>query len=241
MPVTNNVERWFEDYYFSRPGYLSGTVEFHEMAREALGAGTEILEIGAGPANQTSLYLSGLGRVHGVDVSDEVMTNTHLASAVVYDGKKLPFEAERFDLCVSDYVLEHVEDTRAHFAEVARVLKPGGRYCFRTPNLFHYVALASNLLPHSMHLKLANKLRGAGPEAHDPYPTFYRANTAGKIRRLCREAGLTPKELRMVEKEPSYGRKGAIFFFPMLAYERVVNSTQVMGGLRANIFGVVVK
>lgn len=238
-----SADRWFERFYFSRPGYLSGTIEFHDLVREALerGKGTEILEIGAGPTNQTSLALSRLGHVHGVDVSEEVLTNGHLATAVMYDGKILPFESDRFDMCVSDYVLEHVGDVRGHFREVARVLKPGGKYCFRTPNLFHYVALASSLLPHSVHLKLANRLRGAPEDAHDPYPTFYRANTAGRIRALCRDAGLVPQELRMVEKEPSYGRKGAVFFFPMMAYERLVNLTPAFGSLRANIFGVVAK
>jgi len=239
--LANQTDALFERYYFSRSGYLSGTTEFHQLARTALGTGQEILEIGAGPENQTSLFLSGLGRLQGVDVSDEVLGNRHLQKAAVYDGKVLPFSAEQFDLCVSDYVLEHIEDATAHFREVARVLKPGGKYCFRTPNLFHYVALASSLLPHSVHLQLANRMRGAGADAHDPYPTFYRANTAGKLRKLCRQAGLSVEELRMVEKEPSYGRRGAVFFYPMLAYERAVNGIGALRGFRANIFGVVVK
>jgi SAM-dependent methyltransferase len=242
--VANNTDVWFERYYFSRPGYLSGTTEFHGMARVALGPGPPgrpILEIGAGPENQTSLFLSGFGELQGVDVSEEVLGNRHLRKAVVYDGKKLPFAAEQFDLCVSDYVLEHIEDTAEHFREVARVLRPGGKYCFRTPNLLHYVAMASHLLPHSVHVKLANRMRGVGPEGHDPYPTFYRANTAGQLRKLCRAAGLQIEELRMVEKEPSYGRQGAVFFFPMMAYERAVNGIAALQGFRANIFGVVVK
>ena len=242
--MANRTDALFEKHYFSRPGYLSGTTEFHQLAQAALGNASpapDILEIGAGPANQTSLFLSRLGRLQGVDVSDEVLGNRHLTKALVYDGKKLPFPDAHFHLCVSDYVLEHVEEAAAHFREVARVLRPGGKYCFRTPNLFHYVALASSLLPHSMHLKLANRMRGAGAEAHDPYPTFYRANTAGTLRRLTQQAGLRVEELRMVEKEPSYGRRGAIFFYPMLAYERMVNGFGALRGFRANIFGVVVK
>lgn len=242
--MANRTDIWFEKYYFSRPGYLSGTLEFHALAQAALGQpGRErrILEIGAGPENQTSLFLSGLGELQGVDVSEEVLGNRYLRKAVLYDGKKLPFADAQFDLCVSDYVLEHIEDTTEHFREVARVLRPGGKYCFRTPNLFHYVAMASSLLPHSLHLKLANRLRAAGPDAHDPYPTFYRANTAGTLRKLSRAAGLRVEELRMVEKEPSYGRQGAVFFFPMMAYERAVNGLAALRGFRANIFGVVVK
>jgi SAM-dependent methyltransferase len=239
--VPNRIDGYFQEYYFSRPAYLSGTVEFHEMARAALGSGRDMLEIGAGPENHTSLFLSKLGDLHGVDISDEILGNRHLKTARVYDGKKLPYPDESFDLCVSDYVLEHVEDPATHFQEVARVLRPGGRYCFRTPNLLHYVALGSSLLPHSLHLKLANRLRGAGPDAHDPYPTFYRCNSRRAVRKLLRHAGLKELELRMVEKEPSYGRMGATLFFPMMAYERIVNSAEIFGAFRANIFGVVGK
>lgn len=209
------------------------------MAQKALGSGSRILEIGAGPSNATSQFLAGLGQVTGVDISEEVRTNTFLHTAVVYDGNKLPFEDSQFDLCVSDYVLEHVADPEGHFREVARVLHKGGRYCFRTPNLWHYVAFASNLLPHSVHLGLANRLRGVDPGAHDPYPTFYRSNSLRAIRRLCAQAGLRPVELRMVEKEPSYGRHGAALFFPMMMYERVVNCLEALKGFRANVFGVV--
>lgn len=239
--MLNPTDAYFQYYYFSRPNYLSGTVEFHEMTRRALGGGRDILEIGAGPENHTSLFLSKLGDLHGVDVSDEILGNRHLKSARVYDGKRLPYPDASFDMCVSNYVLEHVEDPAIHFEEVTRVLRSGGKYCFRTPNLFNYVALGSSLLPHSLHLKLANRLRGAGPDAHDPYPTFYRCNSRGAVRRLVCRAGLKEVELRMVEKEPSYGRMGAVFFFPMMAYERIVNSSAAFGGLRSNIFGVVEK
>ena len=239
--MPSRTEHWFQKYYFSRPDYLSGTTEFHQMAQAALpgGSRSRILEIGAGPTNATSAFLANLGELTGVDISEEVRTNTHLRRAVVYDGTKLPFADSEFDLCVSDYVLEHVEDPESHFREVARVLRSSGRYGFRTPNLWHYVALASNLLPHSMHLKLANRLRGAGADAHDPYPTYYRSNSVRAIRRLCKKAGLREVELRMVEKEPSYGRRAAVLFFPMMAYERIVNSTDLLMNFRANIFGVV--
>ena len=117
----SKIDSWFEKYYFSQPGYLSGTTEFHMLAKQALGGTNRILEIGAGPGNQTSAFLSGIGDLQGVDVSEEIHTNRYLRAAEVYDGKELPYASEQFDLCVSDYVLEHVEDPGKHFQEVARV------------------------------------------------------------------------------------------------------------------------
>jgi SAM-dependent methyltransferase len=230
--------RLFSRYYFDRKGYLGGTDEFHAMCASWLRGAGEILEIGAGPANTTSTFLATLGRTTGVDVSDEVRKNLSLSESHVYDGRALPFPHDAFDGCVSNYVVEHVEDVVAHFREVRRVLRPGGVYLFRTPNLLHYVALASRLLPHIGHLLVANRLRSLPAEAHDPWPTFYRANRPAVIRRLASRAGLEPIELRMVEKEPTYARASPWLYFPLMAYERLVNSSRLGAPFRANIFGV---
>jgi len=225
----------FERYYFSRPGYVGGTADFHELCRANLPKGGRFLEIGAGPPNTTTHFLASLGSVTGVDVSDEVMTNRDLTSASVFDGTSLPFTDASFDGCVSNYVLEHVGDPSAHFREVARVLRPGGHYVIRTPNLFHYVAGASWLLPHSAHVFLAKRLRGQTAEDHDPWETHYRANSASTLGRLARDSGLRVATLRMVEKEPSYGRASPLLFYPMMLYERIVNSSDMLGTFRSSI------
>ena len=132
----------------------------------------------AGPTNPTSSFLASLGNLTGLDVSEEVKQNCYLQDARVYDGGAFPFPSQSFDLCVSNFVLERVSvHPVTHFREVARVLKPAGKYCFRTPNLWHYIPLAASLTSHSVHLKLANRLRGLDDSAHDPWPTVYRANT----------------------------------------------------------------
>ena len=154
------------------------------------------------------------------------------------DAQQLPFEDASFSGCVSNYVLEHVEDAEAHFREVARVLRRGGAYLFRTPNRWHYVAVGSGMLPHFMHVRMANRLRKLSEDAHEPWKTFYRANSGGRLRGLAREAGLGVSELRAIEPEPSYGAAHAALFYPMMAYERTVNSLAALEGLRANFLGV---
>jgi 2-polyprenyl-3-methyl-5-hydroxy-6-metoxy-1,4-benzoquinol methylase len=83
----------------------------------------------------------------------------------------MPFPTEPFDLCVSNYVLEHVADPAPHFQEVSPVLKPQASYCFRTSNRWHYVTMAASLVPHSIHLRVATKPRALGADAHDSWPT----------------------------------------------------------------------
>jgi SAM-dependent methyltransferase len=236
----DRMDRLFARYYYARPDFIDGTTRFHRLCSESIRSGSSILEIGAGPANTTTAHLAALGAVVGLDIADEVRMNPHLAAAHVYDGGAFPFDGESFDACASNYVLEHVGDPHTHFAEIARVLRPGGVYCFRTPNLWHYIVLASTCVPHAVHKAVANRMRRLDG-AHDPYPTLYRANTRRTIARLAGIAGLATVALPTVEAEPWYGRSHALLFYPMLCYERVVNSSETFGGLRANIFGVLQK
>lgn len=49
------------------------------------------------------------------------------------DVQHLTFEDSVFDLCTSTEVFEHVDDDHAGFAEVRRVLRPGGTFIFTVP------------------------------------------------------------------------------------------------------------
>lgn len=232
------VDRLFQKHYFSQPWFVDGTTQFHNMCQRQIARGSRILEIGAGPNNPTTSYLASLGPVVGIDVSDEIRQNHALTETHVYAGGRLPFADGSFDACVTNYVLEHLRDPREHFQEIARVVRGGGVYCFRTPNLYHYVTLISKSLPHGAHQWLANPLRGLPKGAHEPYPTFYRANTLGAIRRFALQAGMRLVEYHLIEKEPSYGRLHSALFFPMMAYERLVNRWESLRWFRSNFLVV---
>jgi len=230
----------FQRFYFSKPWYVSGTALFHELIQAGTPKNAEILEIGAGPENATSNFLSSIGRVTGLDIDKSVETNPALTEAHIFDGGRFPFTDNRFTVCVSNYVLEHVANPDLHFKEVARVLRPGGIYFFRTPNIWHYITIASRFLPHSLHLKLANQLRGL-KGAHDPYPTVYRANSRRALEKHACNAAMRINTLKMIEVEPSYGAASPLLFFPMMFYERTVNRLSALSAFRVNILGAVEK
>lgn len=54
-------------------------------------------------------------------------------SALNQDLQSLRFPDETFDLVISQDVFEHIAEPRQAFAEVARVLKPGGSHVFTIP------------------------------------------------------------------------------------------------------------
>jgi SAM-dependent methyltransferase len=234
-------DEYLAKYYSADSGWTDGNVVFHNLLRSHIPQDGEILEIGAGPNNVTSDFLATLGRVTGVDIDPDVKSNTALVAAHVLDSESYPFADSTFDACVSNYVIEHVADPRGHLTEVARVLKPGGVYIFRTPNFWHYVSLISHLTPHSFHRLVANRLRNLPEESHDPYPTHYRLNTAAAVERSATEAGLIVERLDLIEKEPMYGLGSRLLFFPFMAYERLVNSSEAFAPFRANLLGVLRK
>ena len=59
-----------------------------------------------------------------------------LAAAVTGDALALPFADASFDRLIAAEVLEHVPDDRAAIAELARVLRPGGRLAVTVPRWF---------------------------------------------------------------------------------------------------------
>jgi SAM-dependent methyltransferase len=86
----------------------------------------------------------GLGAI-GLDVSLPALRvardlGAHAEGAVslflAASGAGLPFRGASFDSVLSDNVVEHIPSPALefHFREVARVLRPGGRYVFSSPN-----------------------------------------------------------------------------------------------------------
>lgn len=79
---------------------------------------------------------------YGMDISDQRGQNYKSAAnfeLIIYDGYHLEgIESSSVDILFSDQLIEHIhpEDTKLHFELAYRILKPGGKYVFRTPHAF---------------------------------------------------------------------------------------------------------
>jgi UDP-N-acetylglucosamine 2-epimerase (non-hydrolysing) len=130
-------------------------------------------------------------------------TNPMLDEGRVANADGIPYEDARFDVVFSDNVLEHLDEPLQVFREVARVLKPGGVFLFKTPNKWHYMPTIARLTPHGFH-QYVNRLRGRAEV--DTFPTRYRANCLGDIKRLASDAGLLVERVERIEGRPEYLR-----------------------------------
>jgi SAM-dependent methyltransferase len=197
---------------------------------QRLGHGSRVLDLGAGAGRVTQMDFRGrAGWIAGVDLDEAVKGNPLLDEAHVTDGEQLPFANESFDLVFSDNVFEHVARPDRVFAEVHRVLRPGGSFLLKTPNRWHYAMLIARLTPLWFH-RFANRLRGR-PSEHT-FPTLYRANTASRLRQLGERSGFRIVAIEAVEGRPEYLRITAPSYLLGWAYERVVNATPKLAGLR---------
>jgi SAM-dependent methyltransferase len=104
-------------------------------------AGETVLDLGSGAGNDAFVarrLVGETGRVLGVDFTGEMVKKARdNARRLGYDNvefklgdiENLPIEADSIDLIVSNCVLNLVPDKPRAFAEMFRVLKPGGRFC----------------------------------------------------------------------------------------------------------------
>jgi SAM-dependent methyltransferase len=231
-------DRYLERFYHCRPDWVGGTAEFYQLLQRHILRDREILELGPGPSNKFTTFLSQTFKaVDGLDVDEDARQNTALRQVFIYDGTRWPLSDAGYDAVVSNYVLEHLSDPLGTIAEAYRALRPGGVFAFRTPNLWHYVSFVSWLSPHWFHRMVANRLRNQPQGSHDPYPTYYRMNRCRTLRTLARQVGFEEIELSLVEKEPAYGMSSRILFLLFMSYERLVNSSDAFEHIRGNIFG----
>jgi SAM-dependent methyltransferase len=103
-------------------------------AREILGS-ESLLDIGCGDGQISRLAASlGIPRVVGVDPTwNQITVAAARAAGPVYlrsGAAALPFGDATFDSVVACLVFEHIRDVDSAIAEVARVLRIGGRFCF---------------------------------------------------------------------------------------------------------------
>jgi SAM-dependent methyltransferase len=118
-------------------------------------SGGVALDVGSGPGNVTASLARAAGPnglALGVDISEPMLARAVSAQAgpqvgfLRADAQKLPLRDETVDAAVSIAVLQLIPNPSATLAEMARVLRPGGRMAVMVPTAGPAAALF-RLLP----------------------------------------------------------------------------------------------
>lgn len=128
--------------------YSSDLRWFSKIFLDLIGQSKRVLDIGTGNGKLAIALAENQNQVIGIDISgvaleiaaqklkDAARENELDVSFQYGDARSLYFADNSFDFAVSHDVIEHIseEDFLVHLREVARVLKPRGRYLFWTPS-----------------------------------------------------------------------------------------------------------
>jgi SAM-dependent methyltransferase len=143
-------EQEFHDKVFGDAKPRGGTGVFYRITDESYGlhrdlifedcAGKRVLEYGCGPGSHAFDLARRGAHVTGIDISPVAMEIARDRAAregleaefLVMDAEHTTFPDGSFDLIVGSGILHHLDLSRT-YAEIARLLAPGGRAVFVEP------------------------------------------------------------------------------------------------------------
>jgi demethylmenaquinone methyltransferase / 2-methoxy-6-polyprenyl-1,4-benzoquinol methylase len=145
--------------------------------------------------------VSSRGRVVGVDFAEHMLDVARSKSSIVEwvrgDALELPFAADEFAAATIGFGMRNLSDHGRGFAEMARVVRPGGRVvCLELTEPPSWVAPASRLWTDRA-VPALGRLIARDPAAYDYLPkSVHRFPQARELAQVMRDAGLERVQFR---------------------------------------------
>ncbi|MFI4861763.1 MAG: class I SAM-dependent methyltransferase [Phycisphaerales bacterium JB063] len=208
------------------PGLRNAQYAYFSVLDETLQDGDRWLELGCGrriaPAwlrhasRIEQALLARAGEVVGVDpdaqaLADNLLPMTHHLGT----AEHVPEPDACFDLITANMVVEHLEQPQEVLREASRLLRPGGRILFHTPNRWYPVTAMAAMVPDMLRNRLTAWLEKR--DLKDIYPTRYRMNSVASIRYSAKFAGLEVESIIQTADSPESLRLG-----PLVAPELIL-------------------
>ena len=114
-----------------------------------------------------------------------------------------------------------MENPVTFFAEMSRVIKPGGHICLITPNKYSYFGLASRAIPDRLHSKVLGKIMSSFREDEDVFPTYYRCNSIWKMKKYLTENNFSDKVVYGYDPEPQYLSFSKFFYWLGVLHQKI--------------------
>ncbi len=133
---------------------MQGTIALEHLHRYALAkdfaADRVVLDIACGEGYGSAVLAEAAARVYGVDIAPDAVAHAngtyHRPNLEFLVGRcaDIPLPAGTVDLVVSFETIEHHTEHEAMFAEIKRVLRPGGMMIMSSPDKLEYTERANH-------------------------------------------------------------------------------------------------
>lgn len=141
VPVPADYDATYAEVASSRFG--KGGLAHHDAAAITSASLPEnknasVLEIGCNQGELLAKIKATGNKVVGIDINPAAVKQAQeIAPAVPADARNMPFKADSFDVILSLHTAEHIPEPKKLFAEIARILKPGGTaHLILPPNFY---------------------------------------------------------------------------------------------------------
>lgn len=174
-------------------GYFTPDDHYEALVGKLLKSGASWCDVGCGrdifpqhPELARS-YAERCSFVYGIDPDDNVRENTFVNEYFQGMVEECP-TSRTFDLVTLRMVAEHIADPVSALSRIGTLLKPDGRAVVYTPHKWAPMSIAATVMPFGLHNPMKQLLWSS--DARDTFPTQYRMNTRGELRRHAGTAGL---------------------------------------------------
>ena len=232
-PIQDQIE-----YFFPPINHPYQVLE--RRVRAQIHPEASVLDIGCGRrAPMLRPFRGQAAHLYGIDLVDFALDDDGLILARESVCHMPSIASASIDIAYSRSVMEHIDDVVAAYTEIFRVLKPGGKYVFITPNMYDYSSIIARLVPNKYHARIVNRVEGRDED--DVFPTYYRSNSKTTIRKVASEVGFSVEELDYLGQYPCYMTFSRPLFWLGCLYEKMLASARPLHCLQGWLFVVIAK
>jgi SAM-dependent methyltransferase len=212
-PAEPLIEKYFADWEHPYR-------RFQREVDELLRPGSTLLDVGCGrTAPVLQRYRNRGYQLIGIDCVDFTVSFPDIAlKKRAIENTGLPDAS--VDVVMARSVMEHVRTPAVAYAELRRILRPGGRFVFLTANKWDYASVIARLVPNRLHGRIVRFTEGRAEE--DVFPTAYESNSRSDIVSLAAESGLNVDSIVFLGQYPNYLLFSKALFLVGTAYEKLI-------------------
>ncbi|MEN8907665.1 MAG: class I SAM-dependent methyltransferase [Clostridiales bacterium] len=222
-------------YVKNKPSWKGSYDLYRDIIRDFFKQDIHMLDIGCGHSDLLKDLYKNTKNSYGLEPDKKALEkNEFIKNKIVGTVEKMPFEDNIFDIVLLEWVLEHLKYPKVAFNEIYRVLKPGGKVIFLTPNSWNYNVWIIRAIPNRAHSYFTKKFyqRHEG----DTYPVRYKINSPKKVSNILRKIGFNKVNV-ILNGDPTYLSMNDLTFKISLMIEKVLDY-KFFNSFKVHLIGV---